>query len=118
MKKAQWSKRIRQATVDAGTYRTYFEDAIESLAIIMERRDEVEKVYIEQGSQPIIIHTNKGGADNMVKNPALVLWDDLNKTALSYWRDLGLTPAGLKKLKEDALKDTGKVSFGDIIEGL
>lgn len=28
----------------------------------------------------------------------LVLWDDLNKTALAYWRELGLTPSSYKKL--------------------
>ena len=28
---------------------------------------------------------------------------DLNAQALAYWRDLGLTPAGLKKLNADAL---------------
>lgn len=40
----------------------------------------------------------------MAKNPLLVMWDDLNKSALAYWRDLGLTPAGLKKIDEMSLK--------------
>ena len=38
----------------------------------------------------------------MVKNPALAVWDELNKSALAYWRDLGLTPAGLKHITNTA----------------
>ena len=40
-----------------------------------------------------------------MKNPMLVLELDLNAQALAYWRDLGLTPAGLKKLNADVVKD-------------
>ena len=58
--------------------------------------------YEKSGTGPIIVHTNQGGNSNRVKNPAIVLWDDLNKSALNYWRDLGLTPAGLKKIKGEA----------------
>jgi hypothetical protein len=36
------------------------------------------------------------------------VWQDLNTQALAYWRDLGLTPAGLKKLNEAALKPAVK----------
>ena len=49
----------------------------------------------------IIEQTNKSGFTNKVKNPAFSVWDDLNKSALIYWRDLGLTPAGLKKINEE-----------------
>lgn len=104
MKKAGWIKKIRKACEDAGTYRAYFEDTICILAEILEKRDEAQKFYKDKGSRPIIEHTNKFGATNFVKNPALVLWDDLNKSALAYWRDLGLTPAGLKKIDEKAMK--------------
>lgn len=118
MDRARWEKKIKKMTVDAGTYRPCFDEIIRTLAGILENRDIAEEEYKRLGSKPVIKYTNKGGSTNPTKNPLLVVLDDLNKTALSYWRDLGLTPAGLKKLKEDALKDTGKVSFGDIIEGL
>lgn len=118
MNREQWEECITEATKDAGTYRPCFDEAISTLAGILENRDIAEEEYKRLGSKPVIKYTNKGGSTNPTKNPLLVVVDDLNKTALSYWRELGLTPAGLKKLKEDALKDTGKVSFGDIIEGL
>ena len=33
-----------------------------------------------------------------------MLWDDLNKSALAYWRELGLTPSAYKKMTGDAVK--------------
>lgn len=104
MKKETWKNKIKEACEAAGTYRKYFDQVITTLAGILEKRDEAEEIYKKMGAQPIVKHTNKGGATNIVKNPALVLWDDLNKSALAYWRDLGLTPAGLKKIDEAALK--------------
>lgn len=51
----------------------------------------------------------------MVKNPLLVLWDDLNKSALAYWRELGLTPAGLKRIDESAMKKKKKDSLAEAL---
>lgn len=105
MKKNAWMKRIKECCVNAGTYKQYFDDVIETLAETLEKRDDTAKFYKESGSKPIVTFTNKIGAENYAKNPSLVLWDELNKSALTYWRDLGLTPAGLKKIDEDALKE-------------
>lgn len=101
MKKGAWRNKIIAACKEAGTYEPYFEHVIKTLSEILEKRDAVAEEYKRLGSQPIVRYTNKGGATNPTKNPALALWDDLNKSALVYWRDLGLTPAGLKKIKGD-----------------
>ena len=58
----------------------------------------------------IVEHTNKGGATNAEQNPLIRMLNDLNRDALAYWRDLGLTPAGLKRIKESALKEPEKIS--------
>lgn len=100
MEKQKWKRRIKKACQSNQVYKDSYDDIIDTLASILEKRDAVEQQYIDTGEQPVIIHTNKAGAPNVVKNPMLVLWDDLNKSALAYWRDLGLTPAGLKKLGE------------------
>ena len=119
MDKTTWVETIRQAAIDAGTYRPYFDSVIDTLAGIMEARDDAAEKFNASGGQTVVMHTNKGGATNIVKNPALVVVDDLNKTALAYWRDLGLTPAGLKRINETALKEKGnRASFGDILKGL
>lgn len=104
MKKSEWKKRIIEACKANGTYRDSFSAVINTLAEILERRDEVNALYVKSGSKPIREYTNKFGATNLTKHPLIVLWDDLNKSALAYWRDLGLTPAGLKKIDDAAFK--------------
>lgn len=118
MKKETWKKRIKEACEAAGTYRPYFDNVIDTLAGILEKRDEAERVYVKEGSKPVITHTNKAGASNAEKNPVLVLWDDLNKSALAYWRDLGLTPSGLKKIDETALKKKKQGGLAEILKDL
>lgn len=117
MKKETWKRRIKEATISAGTYRPCFDELINTLAGILEKRDEAEAEYKRLGSEPIVKYTNKGGNQNMTKNPALTLWNDMNTTALAYWRELGLTPAGLKKLKDDALREQ-TADFGSILRSI
>ncbi len=115
MTKKRWKAQIIECCKSAGTYEEYFNDVIETLAQTLEQRDKVYKEYNESGGHPLIEYTNKSGATNLMKHPLLGLWDELNKSALAYWRDLGLTPAGLKKLDTDALKKKKASSFGDFL---
>lgn len=105
MTKGAWKKRITQSCKDAGTYQPFFDDVINSLADILDKRDAAAKQYKEEGSEPIVDYTNKGGKTNPTRNPLLALWDELNKTALTYWRELGLTPSGYKKIIGEKPKD-------------
>lgn len=108
MTKTEWKETITQQCVDAGTYKTFFDSVIDTLAGIMETRDNAQQKFEALGGQTIVSHTNKGGATNIVKNPALTVLMDCNTQALNYWRDLGLTPAGYKKLNADVIeKNTG-----------
>ena len=118
MKKATWKKRITEACQAAGTYRPFFDSVIDTLASVMEQRDDAMSKFQATGGNTVISYTNKGGASNIVKNPALVVVDDLNKTALAYWRDLGLTPAGLKRISEQALQKKTKTSLEDVLKGI
>lgn len=108
MTKTQWKNRIKKACRDAGTYQKYFDNLIDTLAGILENRDKAQEWYEESGAKPIVKHTNKAGASNLVKNPALVVIQDCNQQALAYWRDLGLTPMGLKRLGEKGLVNSNK----------
>lgn len=119
MKKAAWKKKIESACKEADTYQPFFDTIIDTLADIMERRDDIYTQFMELGGKAVIKHTNKGGATNLVKNPMIVIWDDLNKSALTYWRDLGLTPSGLKKITGDApKKDKKKSALADALAKL
>lgn len=116
MKKDAWTKKIKESCETAGTYQKIFDSVISSLATILEQRDAAMEQYMATGAHPVVTHTNKSGAVNPAKNPCLVMWCDLNAQALAYWRDLGLTPAGLKKINEKAMKGKQKSSFADILK--
>lgn len=120
MTKKKWKEKIQDACVEAGTYQPYFETAIDTLAGIMELRDKAQREFRKSGSLITVEHTNKGGNTNIVKNPALLIIDDLNRTALAYWRDLGLTPAGLKRLNASAMTGSGQrtVSLGAVLKDI
>lgn len=98
MTKAKWKKEILAQMKDLGIYRESYEGAIKSLAEILEQRDKTAAYYRKSGANPVVEYTNKNGSTNLVKNPALTLWDELNKSALAYWRELGLTPTSYKKM--------------------
>lgn len=106
MTKTGWVRKIKAACTEAGTYRPFFDSVIDTLASILERRDEAENLFKKTGGKVIVMHTNKSGAKNPEQNPVLRLVNDLNRDALAYWRDLGLTPAGLKKLNAEVVKES------------
>ncbi len=113
-----WKRKIKAACKDAGTYAEHFDSAIETLADILEKRDLALETFEALGGEPIVEHTNTHGSTNLSKHPALALWDDLNKTALTYWRELGLTPAGLKKINDAALKPKKKSSLAEALKDI
>lgn len=100
----QWKNLIRRQLSALGQTEKAYDSVISTLADILEQRDAVYQEYIDEGCEPVREYTNKGGATNLTKNPLLVLWDDLNKTALAYWRELGMTPSSYKKITGDAPK--------------
>lgn len=112
MNRLEWKKLITEAADDAGTYRPFFEAVVDTLAGILERRDEAEKAYEESGEGPMV-----GSASNGIlrKNPTLLMINELNRDALAYWRDLGLTPAGYKKLISEGEK-VAAASFERLLE--
>lgn len=117
LKKKSWKSRIKKACEEAGTYRPFFDSAIDTLATIMENRDKAQEYYERSGSEPVVFYTNKANERNLVKNPILVMVSDLNTQALTYWRDLGLTPAGLKKINDEELKKK-RSGMGELLKGL
>ena len=99
MKKRRWKTRIKKLCAEVGTYKPAFDDLIDMAAAYAEQRDRAGEQLLEENV--IIEQTNKGGFTNKVKNPAFAIWDDLNKSLLQCWRELGLTPAQLKKINEE-----------------
>lgn len=116
MKKADWKREIVKKCKTVGTFRDEFLPAINTLCDILEERDRVRKQYIAEGAQPVIVKTSDRGAQNTGKNPLLTMWEDLNRDALAYWRELGLTPAGLKALDKDMMKPKQKSALSGLLD--
>lgn len=106
----RWQRLITDQTIEIGTYKHAFDPVIADLAAILEQRDAAIKQFRAEGKQLMVQKISDRGAVNTVQNPLITLWDKLNATALAYWRDLGLTPKGLKAIDENAMK--GKKSGG------
>lgn len=98
-----WKAKIIKLTKQIGTYQDAFEPAIQATADILEQRDRIYQQYVEEGSQPMVIKTLDRGNQNTAENPLLKTWRELQAQALSHWKELGLTPAALKKINELAV---------------
>lgn len=118
MRAAAWRDKIRKQIQMTGTYRPAFCSSVDALAKVLEQRDAAYQQFLDEGAQLITEKVSDRGAVNRVKNPLLQTWMDLNAQALTFWRDLGLTPAGLKKIDEDAMKPKKQNSLDKVLSDL
>lgn len=99
MKRGSYKKKIIAQMQEAGTYKPCFDMTIDDLAFILETRDDAKKQYKASGNNPIIAeYKSRAKEKSLAKNPALIMINELTKTALEYWCCLGLTPKGLRTL--------------------
>lgn len=98
-----------KAMKEVGTYQPSFDDVIATLAGMLERRDALEKDI--EGEPVMVEHTNKAGATNIAQNPGIRLLNDMNRDVLTYFRDLGLTPKGLKAINDSVINKESDNSF-------
>lgn len=97
----QWRAKLKKATTAAGTYDRCFDVTISTLADILERKDQAAELFVKSGGAVVVEHTNKAGATNYERNPCVRIMEQCEQSALSYLRELGLTPAGRKRIKEE-----------------
>lgn len=100
----QWQNIIIDCMKKSGTFRDYCGIAIDTLSQILERRDKLEVEFAESGQGMLVEHTNKAGSTNLEQNPMIRMINDLNRDALTYMRELGITPKGLKMIDAQATK--------------
>ena len=115
MTASQWKRKLIQQCKAVDTYQASFSGAISTLSSLLERRDEAYAQFVAEGSQTLVEKTSDRGAVNYVINPLLKLWQDLNRDALAYWRDLGLTPAGYKRLNLEAAQTKSNDGFEKLL---
>ena len=97
-----YREKIRAACRNIGTYKPEFETVIARLAEYYLRSTQLSKLYAESGSQPII---KQKGTGQTVKNPILDEKDRLSRLILDLERELGLTPAALRRVNEAAMAE-------------
>jgi hypothetical protein len=109
----KWRTRIVKCCEAAGTYKDYFVPVIDTLAEILDKRDAAQHEFIESGARLMIVGTNKAGNTYYTQNPLIRMINDLNRDALTYWKELGLTAASLRKINEAAIKGGSELSALD-----
>lgn len=109
---------IKAGCEGLGVYREEFDPAIWALARVEEERDSAWAEFEAEGSVRIIATVNKAGAEYRQQNPIYTVWLNLVTESRSQRRELGLTPAGLKKLREDAMKAPKKSALAEALAKL
>lgn len=104
MNKTAWKKKIKKECEQAGTYQPFFESMIDTLAMILEERDKIYEEYIQSEGVLVERTQDRSRQKYKAKNPLFTAWHDLNTQARMYWSDLGLSPAGLKKINDSLAK--------------
>lgn len=85
-------------------YKAEFDPTISRLAALYVECDKLDEQYKESGGSPVVMHTGTYGAKNPKKNPILETRDQVYTQLLAHERELGLTPAALKKINESQLR--------------
>lgn len=118
MTSKKWVAEIKKQMVKKGVDSDGFGNVIQTLAELLEERDKIYALYKKEGSQTLVEYTSNRGEVNMILNPLLKEWNGMNRDALVYWRELGLTPAGLKKINEDSMKQNEGSSLDKVLSKL
>ena len=107
-------KRNREKRLDAltalGVYRQQFAEAIELTAKLMEDCAKAEKKTKAKDYEPIVTKVNKTGQEYQAKNVWTTMVEQYRKDIIANLAQLGLTPAGLKKLNDELSKKPPKPS--------
>lgn len=100
-------KKYKASTINKmkqiGTYKVEFEAIIDKYCDLLIRYDNAVEAFKNSGGDLIVEHTNKAGATNQTKNPYYQIIENLDSTIVKYSAELGLTPAGLKKINDKSM---------------
>jgi hypothetical protein len=117
-------KKIVKTTIknmeSIGTYRPQFDSTIRAYSEMRQQYNKLMADFYEGGCTITEEYTNKSGAKNIRKTALYLSLETLRKDIVNHENILGLTPSGLKKIKNEtsgkkkvsklgkALSDLGK----------
>lgn len=104
MNEKEYKREIIKRLKALALYKPEFTPTIERLATLYVECDKLTEQYTKSGGNPVILHTNTTGGKNQKKNPILQARDEVYAQLLAHERELGLTPAALKKINESVLR--------------
>lgn len=110
-----YRKEIIKKMKNVGTYNTSFEYTISTLATVLVDYEKTNEKFEETGGNIIVKYTNKNGSTNPSKNPLYLAIEKQRDDIITYSRELGLTPAGLKRINEKGNAPPAKVSKLDAV---
>lgn len=118
MTERQYRNEIVKRMEAIGTYRTEFEPTVRRLASLYIQCEKIEEQFEASGGNAVVRHTNKAGATNAAKNPYLSARDEVYTQLLAHERELGLTPAALKKMGMAAIKESKPSALASALAAL
>jgi phage terminase small subunit len=105
-----YKKQIVSKMKNVGTYNVSFSYVIDTLATLMADYEKTLVQFKDTGNNIIVKHTNKNGSTNVVKNPLYLALEKMRDDIILYSRELGLTPAGLKRINQEGNQPPAKAS--------
>lgn len=118
MTQAEWQEKLKRSAEAIGTYNESFDQHIETMAGLLSLRDLTMAAFKANGAEPTAAYTNKSGAKNVVIDPNLDTILKIDRLILPYFRELGLTPLGVARIKSGHVSKPRSTTLGDIISAL
>lgn len=99
--------KIKKKTVKSmesiGVYRPEYDPSIVAYATLRWQYETLQKEFIDGGCEYTEEYTNKNGSKGERKTIRYQVMESMRKDLLSYENTLGLTPLGVKKIKQKAV---------------
>lgn len=95
-------KQVIQNMKKLGVYKPEFDVMIEIYVGLVKQYNELNKQFKESNYE---VEEKTGYSDNTKRSPIVSSLENLRKDVLRYANELGLTPAGLKRINEKGLGD-------------
>lgn len=118
MTQEQYKRDIVKKMKALGTYKAEFSHAIDGLSRALVDQEKTLGQFDASGGNIMIKHTNKAGATNAVKNPFYLALETLRQDIITYSRELGLTPASLKRINDSSMKVQKQSSLSQSLRAL